>query len=563
VLLERSIYEKTFKISFRPGPCNKTVNDGKTVITENLSGGQSISDIDITVKPNADGGYDVVNVASEVVKTGKTCPADAEVTEALESYNQKAKVDAQTFVGTLVGGDLVDAAEITGIVQSRIAPSAMMDLINTVQMKYSGADISAAGIFSDNANIKEGDIKKCDAALIYKYDNTLYLVEITGAQLKQYMEWSVGYYKQFVEGDLTISYGTMAGYLYDVFAGVTYDINVSKPAGERIENLKKSDGTPIKDDDVLTMALNNYRATSNVCTPGTAVSNVFKPGQETPKIIEKDCYNGIAIRDLITKYIQEEKNGTITPECANNWKIVGNDWDPALHARVAEYANAGLITVSGAKAYTVADLEAFEAEQLANRIDAVKQATVEVTSLTPSYTSVKVTLNPVEGADGYYVLYGTSASMKSCKLVDTKEATVNLTGLTSGKNYYVKALAYVVDADGSKNFSKLSSAKGVKTTTKMHTPGKAAISKLTSTTKGACTVTYAKVKYATKYKIEYTKDSKFKTGIKTVYTTLSTKTIKSLTSKKTYYVRVTAYAKDTNGMVYSGKVSTVKKVTVK
>ena len=82
----------------------------------------------------------------------------------------------------------------------------MAQSINEVQMYYTGAPVSAAALFIMTANMKEGEIHKSDSSLIYKYANTLYKLQMTGAQLKQYMEWSVNYYNQYQPGDLTISF---------------------------------------------------------------------------------------------------------------------------------------------------------------------------------------------------------------------------------------------------------------------------------------------------------------------------------------------------------------------
>ena len=79
----------------------------------------------------------------------------------------------------------------------------MIDLINRVQMYYGkqisgkNVDVAAAAAFRGDANIKEGPIAKSGTSLIYKYDNTLYVLEVTGKQLKEYMEWSASYYNTY------------------------------------------------------------------------------------------------------------------------------------------------------------------------------------------------------------------------------------------------------------------------------------------------------------------------------------------------------------------------------
>ena len=92
---------------------------------------------------------------------------------------------------------------------------------------------------------------------------------MTGAQLKKYMEWTVSYYNTYKPGDLTISFSEdMRAYNYDMFQGVNYEINIANEVGSRIENLTWPDGTPVEDDDTFTIAVNNYRANSQLLTVG-------------------------------------------------------------------------------------------------------------------------------------------------------------------------------------------------------------------------------------------------------------------------------------------------------
>ena len=337
---------------------NKEVNG--VLVVENQNAGKTLADIDITVKADGKGGYDVVSATAEMV-SAKGVEADAEFVAALEKYNTRAKEDASTVVGELKGGDLVPATEINGITQSRLQETAMIDLINQVQMYYADADVSAAAAFSDTANMKEGPIKKSDNTLIYKFDNTLYRLEMTGKQLKQYMEWSASYYNTYKDGDLTISFSpTMAGYLYDMFGGVKYEINISKEAGNRIENLTRMDGTPIKDDDVLTIAVNNYRANSQLLSYTGGVY-IEENGDTLPKLLEKDVHAGKAVRDMIGEWIIEKYDGVLTPEVDGNWKITGNNWNEKLHKKVAKLVNKGKLTIANwnTETLTVEDLEGY------------------------------------------------------------------------------------------------------------------------------------------------------------------------------------------------------------
>ncbi|MDK2808826.1 MAG: 2,3-cyclic-nucleotide 2-phosphodiesterase / 3-nucleotidase / 5-nucleotidase [Clostridiales bacterium] len=318
------------------------VEHNGVLTVENKSDGATVAQVSITLTKNADGTYTVKDKASKLIPTA-TYEADADMVKALDSYHQKAIKDANQVIGKLKGGNLVDSDEITGIPQSQIAESAMINLINEVQMYYTGAEVSAAAAFNTAANMYEGNIKKCDTALIYKYTNTLYKMQMTGAQLKKFMEWSASYYNTYQDGDLTLSFNPdIRGYNYDMFTGVNYEVNVSKPVGSRIENLKRADGSKIKSTDKIIVAVNNYRASSQLLSYGP----IFKEGEALPVVLEKDVAGNIGgVRELIGDYIKNVKGGTITPTLSHNWKVTGTNWDKEKHAQVADLVAAGLLSI--------------------------------------------------------------------------------------------------------------------------------------------------------------------------------------------------------------------------
>ena len=98
------------------------------------------------------------------------------------------------------------------------------------------------------------------------------------------------------------------------------------PAGEKRGN-----------DDEFDIAVNNYCANSQLLMPG----EIFQEG-ELPVLEETDVHGEIGgVRELIREYIIHVKGGVISPECDDNWKITGNDWDPALHQKAVEMFAAG------------------------------------------------------------------------------------------------------------------------------------------------------------------------------------------------------------------------------
>jgi 2',3'-cyclic-nucleotide 2'-phosphodiesterase/3'-nucleotidase len=228
--------------------------------------------------------------------------------------------------------------EIMGIPEGKLRDTAVMDLINKVQLMNSGADVSAAALFSDSSNIPQGDINYGTIFGIYKYDNTLYRVPITGRELKKYMEWSAACYNQWKPGDLSISFNPeKPGYLYDMFAGVDYEIDLSKPEGSRIKNVMFK-GKPLQDNQELTIAVNNYRYSSAL---------------KAQKLVEgkREWESPNSIRDMLVDYIKEQK--VISPSVDNNWKIVGVNLNSPYREKVIKMVNDGTLEVPYAQALNI------------------------------------------------------------------------------------------------------------------------------------------------------------------------------------------------------------------
>lgn len=310
------------------------------LVVQNKNMAQTMAVIDLTLEKDGDG-WKVVDKTSESVSIADYEP-DPAIVALLGKYDEEAREDAMQVVGQLTGGALAPENEIAEIPTAQIEDTALIDLINAVQMYYTGAPVSAATLFVMDANMFPGDIHKCDMALVYKFTNTLYKLHMNGAQLKRYMEWSVDYFNTYKPGDLTISFNPdIRAYNYDMFAGVNYEVNIANAPGSRIENLTWPDGTPVKDDDEFDIAVINYRANSQLLAPG----EIYAEG-DMPTLLETDVRGDIGgVRELIGDYIVNVKGGSISPECDDNWRITGNDWDPALHEKAVEMLANGELSI--------------------------------------------------------------------------------------------------------------------------------------------------------------------------------------------------------------------------
>ena len=289
------------------GHYHVTVNEkiGDTIVVGGRNAAKEVSRVDLTL----DADKNIVDAKAEIVTMDGYEPSQ-EVRDLIQEAHDAAISYIQDDVVGSAAEKFQPEDEISGIPQGWLEDTAVLDLINMIQMEAAQADVSACALFKVTSDLPQGDLNYGNVFDIYKFDNTLYRVTVTGAELKAYMEWSVSYYNQWQEGDVTISFNPdQPSYLYDVFAGVDYEIDLSKPVGERIQNVMFK-GEPLTDDQTLTLAVNNYRFSSALKSKGLVAG-------------DKEWESSGSIRDMIVAYLAE--NSPVSPEVDNNWKIVGVD----------------------------------------------------------------------------------------------------------------------------------------------------------------------------------------------------------------------------------------------
>ena len=239
--------------------------------------------------------------------------------------------------------------EIRGLPEGKLRDTPVIDLILKVELLCSGADVAACSLFRDTSDLPEGPVYYADIFDIYKYDNTLVTLDVTGRELRNYMEWSAECYNQWTPGDINISFDPeYPGYLYDMFGGIEYEINLSRPKGERIENVRFR-GEPLGDDRILKLAVNNYRYASAIKAQHLAEGRY-------------DWESSMPIRDMIVDYFAG--HSPVEPTVDNNWKITGADLsrDDPRRGKIIGYINGGLLPTPYHKSYNLADYDALVAE---------------------------------------------------------------------------------------------------------------------------------------------------------------------------------------------------------
>jgi 2',3'-cyclic-nucleotide 2'-phosphodiesterase (5'-nucleotidase family) len=140
---------------------------------------------------------------------------------------------------------------------ARVRDTPLLDFVLDVERRATHADLASTAAFSLDASLDSGAITIAEVARLYPYDNTLKSVQITGKQLRDYLEFSARYFGRFGSDEPAVN-PRIPGYNFDLVSGASYTIDVSQPVGSRIIALTVH-GKPVADGDTFTMAVNNYR----------------------------------------------------------------------------------------------------------------------------------------------------------------------------------------------------------------------------------------------------------------------------------------------------------------
>jgi 2',3'-cyclic-nucleotide 2'-phosphodiesterase (5'-nucleotidase family) len=184
---------------------------------------------------------------------------DAGLLALMAPYHAATVAYINTPIGTATD-------DFPGGFPARVADGPMADLINQVQSEAAAdagfpVEASLAALFNDGAKLSAGQVKLKDAYAVYIYDNTLYVIEATGQMIKDELEWTADYFNRYYYEPTGVTVNSaVRDYNYDLWSGIEYELDVTKPVGQRVVELKLN-GKPLAMDQKVRVALNNYRAT--------------------------------------------------------------------------------------------------------------------------------------------------------------------------------------------------------------------------------------------------------------------------------------------------------------
>ena len=177
------------------------------------------------------------------------------------------------------------------------------------------------GGFNDYTDIAAGPIALRNVADLYIYPNTVKVVKLTGAQVREWLEFAAGAFHRIDPAgppEQALIDTAFPSFNFDTIDGVTYRIDVTQPArydrggklvapdAHRIRELRLSDGKPVDDAAFFAVVTNNYRASGGGNFPGLDGSNV---------ILDAPDEN----REALLQYLQAAKR--IDPAADDNWRI--------------------------------------------------------------------------------------------------------------------------------------------------------------------------------------------------------------------------------------------------
>ena len=260
--------------------------------------GRHLARVDLYLE-SAGSGWRVVARAARTIPVDDRVMPDPEILKLGEPYNR----ETQAWLSRPIGES---AAELTAT-QARFSDTAILDLIQRVQLEAGKADVSMAAVFNPEARIAKGPVTVRDIAGLYVYENTLVVLEVTGQQLKDALEHSAKYFRPYEPGKTAAELvdEKIPAYNFDIAEGVTYTLNITKPIGQRIENLEFQ-GKPLSPTQKLRLATNNYRVNGG-------------GGYTTYKGAPVVYRSSAEIRELIIDWV--ERHQTIPTEPTNNWMI--------------------------------------------------------------------------------------------------------------------------------------------------------------------------------------------------------------------------------------------------
>lgn len=206
-------------------------------------------------------------------------------------------------------------------------PSAFMDFVHQMQLDVSGAKVSFAAPLVYDDVLPEGELRVRDIYRLFPYENNLYVLWLTGYEIKNYLEYSYALWTNqmfsssehlllFDESGKTLKHPY---YYFDSASGILYEVDVTKPTGHKVNIKSMADGKPFRMDERYMVVMNSYRAHGGggLLTEGAGITH--------EQMLERIEYTTTAdLRFYMLNYIEMRKS--VTPRVLDQWRFVPECW---------------------------------------------------------------------------------------------------------------------------------------------------------------------------------------------------------------------------------------------
>ena len=277
---------------------------GNVLLVQPKNWAISLARLDFTMERKPGGGWTVAKKTSRLIPVTGATPAAPDILAIGKPYEELAERYLDTPVAT-------SPAPLSAAL-GRVEDTAIVDAVQEVQLAYSHADVSFTALFNPAVRVPQGQVTVRQIAALYPYDNDLYMVEGDGKMVKDALENAARYYLS-CEGarcsQLPLTDRSVAGFNFDMAEGVEYEIDLTRPEGSRIRNLRWH-GKPLAPDQKLRIAINNYRAAGSAGYSMFAGAKIIWRGQDE-------------IRDMIVHYYTDKKK--LPAEPGNNWRLLPDE----------------------------------------------------------------------------------------------------------------------------------------------------------------------------------------------------------------------------------------------
>ena len=296
---------------------------GRVVCLNPANNAMNVAEATITITKNKN------YISSKAIKSSITDVSKMAVDSMMTTFFMPQTDAVKAFTSKKIGS-------LSNTIRTRDAffgSSAFCDFIQNMQLSITGADISLNAPLALDDSIAAGDVTVGDMFNLYKYENQLYVMLLTGKEIRNHLEMSYDLWtNMMVSADdhlLLLNEETQDEherarfknflFNFDSATGIDYEVDVTQPFGKKVRILRMSDGTPFDENKQYKVAVNSYR--------GNGGGELLTKGAGIPRDSLAKRIIWKSNRDQRYYLMKEiERLGTIAPKANNNWRFVPEKW---------------------------------------------------------------------------------------------------------------------------------------------------------------------------------------------------------------------------------------------